>query len=236
MEKKVEIRSDKNVLKGTLLIPKGKGPFPGVLFIHGSQSNRSKGVLAGQELVKKEIMSLAIDLRGHGESTGKYEESTLNDFIQDAQVSINFLRKNNLDIERLGIKGSSMGAHIASCLLKKNKIKSLLLSVPAAFYSNKITMPESAATGWNFLNDKNNWDKSPAINEIKGFKGSLLVVRNELDTLCSKEMVEYFYLQVNKTKIKKLYVLKGANHSTHDNPKAKEIQQKMTIDWFLKTL
>ena len=237
MEKKIEFKSGKNILRGSLFVPKGKGPFPGVIFFHGSESDRQGALPICEVLSSKGFMCLAFDFSGHGESDDKFKNLTHRQVSNDGQAALDFIYKQHVDKSRIGLRGSSMGGYVAASLLLKYDIKSLLLNVPAAYgYPDEKMVDLDAKGGNKYLNDRKNWINSETYEGIRKFKGSLLVMRNEFDEILSKDMVETYFKEANNAKVKKLYVLKGAKHSTHDNPKAKEKQRKMTIDWFLKTL
>lgn len=236
MERKVEFKSGKETLKGSLFIPQGKGPFPGVLFFHGSRSDRTRILPIASELARKGIMCLCFDFCGHGESDGSYENLRFGDCIENGQDALDFLKEQNVDKKRIGIRGSSLGGYVAGSLLLKNKIKSVMMNVPAAFVDKDMKLVESEQKGREFLNDKSNWSKSISYDGIRQHEGSLLIIRNERDSLLSQEMVEAYYNEANKAKKRKLYLMKGADHSIRDNPKAGKIFYKQTVDWFLKTL
>lgn len=236
MDKNIEFKVEKDVLRGTLFTPDGDGPFPGVVSFHGSRSDRTRGVDVGKRLVNKGYVVLAFDFRGHGSSEGDISKLTFADYINDGQAAIEFLINQGADADRLGLRGGSMGGYVASCLAVKNNAKSLVLLVPAAFGEKDITINESQEKGRDLLNDRSSWKKSEPIEQIKKFKGSLLVVRNELDELLSPEMTEAFYKEANSAHVKKLEIIAGAKHSVHDNPEAMEKLQRLTVDWFLKTL
>ena len=234
--RQVEFKSGKNTLRGSLFVPIGNGPFPGIIFFHGSESDRQGALPICEKLLNKDYLCLAFDFSGHGESDDKFENLTYSQVSNDGQAALDFIYKQNIDKNRIGFRGSSMGGYVAASLVKKNDIKSLLLSVPVAYAYPNEKMVDSIDKGNKYLNDEKNWIKSETLNCIKKFKGSLLVVRNEFDEILLKEMVESYFNEASEVKMKKLYLLKGAKHSTHDNPKAKEKQQRIAVEWFLKTL
>jgi esterase/lipase len=236
MEKKVEFKSGKEILRGSLFVPAGEGPFPGVIFFHGSESNRKSSLPVAQELSDKGYLCLAFDFSGHGESDGRFEDLTYRKILLDGQAALDFINKQNADKNRIGIKGSSMGAYVAGSMLLNNNIKSVIFSVPAAFGEIDLKIVDLIKRGKEYLNDKTYWEKSISLEGVRKFKGTVLVIRNELDGLLSKEMVESYYNEATNSKRKELFILKGARHSTYDNPEARKVQHKLAVDWFLETL
>ena len=60
-------------IRGTLHLPEGDGPFPGVLWVHGSGQARRNGAGSWPHSFTSQGMAmLAVDKRGVGESEGKY--------------------------------------------------------------------------------------------------------------------------------------------------------------------
>ena len=94
-----------------------------VLLLHAMPETRTSWALLQRELAKRNIASLAIDLRGHGESTTDANGATLNstDFSDeehqasqyDVSGAIEWLRSRNLEDARIAIGGASFGADLA---------------------------------------------------------------------------------------------------------------------------
>jgi hypothetical protein len=109
-------------LAGTFTVPKGKGPFPAVVLVHGSGPADRDETLFGHKpflvladhLSSQGIAVLRYDKRGIGKSGGSYKGSTTNDFAGDAEAAIRFLRgRPEVDAGRIGIVGHSEGGLIA---------------------------------------------------------------------------------------------------------------------------
>ena len=96
-------------------VPKGNGPFPVVIFVHGG------GFIAGDKssfthqsfaLAENGIVGISIEyrLKGHG--------GTQPLLVADVMDAIDFVRKNarkyNIDFSKLGLSGGSAGAYLSS--------------------------------------------------------------------------------------------------------------------------
>jgi acetyl esterase len=93
--------------------PKGKGPFPAVLDLHGgawSRKDRLAEEPMDRALAASGLLVVAIDLTLAGEAP--YPAA-----VQDANYGVRWLKANaarwNGDVSRLGIYGSSSGGHVA---------------------------------------------------------------------------------------------------------------------------
>jgi acetyl esterase/lipase len=120
-ESEVELRKNAagRMLMARIYQPKGAGPFPTVLDLHGGGWNR-KDRLAEQPmdraLAASGLLVVAVDLTLAGEAP--YPAC-----IQDANWSARWLKANasrwNGDVSKLGVYGSSSGGHVAEMLAMK---------------------------------------------------------------------------------------------------------------------
>jgi len=72
---KVVLDFDGNRLAGFLFTPKGEGPWPALLWNHGSEKNPGKGpqfAAVASVFVPAGYVVFALERRGHGESEGEY--------------------------------------------------------------------------------------------------------------------------------------------------------------------
>jgi dienelactone hydrolase len=107
------------VLAGTLTLPRGPGPFPAAVYVHGSgRAGRDFAQHVGVLLAFRGIALLAYDKRGVGQSTGSYpgERATpaaLATLTGDAEAAVRFLAAQpEVDRSRLGLYGLSQGGWI----------------------------------------------------------------------------------------------------------------------------
>ena len=123
------------VLKGTLKVPARQGRCPVVILAHQFQATRAGWQPLVEALNAKGIATLALDLRGHGQSTqrGGATVEAAKDMAEAArtvrfdklpedllQVAQWARRQPELDSRRLALAGSSLGAYgalMASALI-----------------------------------------------------------------------------------------------------------------------
>nr|WP_320132777.1 alpha/beta fold hydrolase [uncultured Holophaga sp.] len=162
--REVSLRTpDGFLLKGTLTLPKGQGRHAAVLLAHQFRADRQGWTPLAERLQKMGIATLALDLRGHGESTECKGQSLSvgEDFVDSAQrVGFSMIPRDleqaaawlrhqpGIDARRLGVVGSSVGA--LSALLAAPKIHPVALAVlsPAgnpAFGPDAATLMAGAA-------------------------------------------------------------------------------------------
>jgi acetyl esterase/lipase len=119
----VEIRSeltyathDGVTLKGDLYLPKGMGPFPVLVAVHGGgwvQGARNAFQYWGPYLAARGTGLFAVSYR-----FAKTGQKTFPQTVQDVLAGIQFVRGNakefKLDAERIGLIGASAGAHLSA--------------------------------------------------------------------------------------------------------------------------
>ncbi|WP_440959775.1 alpha/beta hydrolase family protein [Oceanicaulis sp. LC35] len=107
-------------LTGSLTLPQGDGPFPGVVLISGSgPQDRDETVWTHQpfavladHLTRQGIAVLRYDDRGYANSTGEFASATSYDFASDATAVADWMR-NHPRISAVGLAGHSEGGLIA---------------------------------------------------------------------------------------------------------------------------
>jgi len=99
----------------SLWVPAGQPPFPCVIFVHGLGSSKEspRNVVIAQRLLQTGIAALLFDLSGHGESSFDPRENE-SAYLQDLEETFHWAsRQPELDGERLGVAGSSLGGVVA---------------------------------------------------------------------------------------------------------------------------
>ncbi len=114
-EEEVAFASAPATLRGTVVHPAGRGPFPGVVLLHGSgpQGRWADRYLANA-FARRGVAALVYDKRGVGESTGDWREAGFEELVQDAAAAVEALRaRPRIARDRVGIHGHSQGGTIA---------------------------------------------------------------------------------------------------------------------------
>ena len=256
MQKPLYFENEDQLIAGTLHIPDGNGPWPGVVFCHGLSGSKIEThflfVNASRRLARRGIASLRFDFRGSGESEGKFVDMTPSAEISDARRALDvFAQQPEVDASRIGIVGLSLGGLVAACTAgREPRIKSAVLWAPVADLPGIINAQQTgaqkstlASRGWadigglklgsTFLDDM--LTVRPA-DEIAGSDSPLLIIHGSADQTVPVENAEQFYSSAQRPgrKITKL-IIDGADH-TFNRVDWIETVIRETADWLEKTL
>ena len=126
-------------LAGTLTMPTGTGPlrYPAVVLVAGSGGVERDETVAGVpifaqlagSLAQQGFIVLRYDKRGVGQSGGRSERVTLQDYADDLAVAVKWLTKReDVDPKRIAVAGHSEGGAVAMlAAAREDKIASLVL-------------------------------------------------------------------------------------------------------------
>jgi len=115
------ITEDGFSLVATLYVPAAKAP-PGIILIHRYGGNRKLWEHIAQILQQRGILVLALDLRGHGDSSTRQGESIhyrqlpedgWNDALQDVRAAKKMLLEKGANPDNLAVGGEGLGAALA---------------------------------------------------------------------------------------------------------------------------
>lgn len=109
-------------LSGTVIYPAGPGPFPGVVFLHGSGAEgRWANRYLAYAFARRGVAALIYDKRGVGSSTGDWQEAGFEDLVGDHSAGVEALRaRPRIAPDRVGIHGHSQGGTIAPWVAVEN--------------------------------------------------------------------------------------------------------------------
>ena len=108
MREDVPLQGQAGRVEAHLYLPKDSSPVPGVLLCHGFTSNKVNYAPFARFLQGEGFAVLAYDCRGHGESDGELDGEAWRDVV----TALEYLQvRAEVDPERVGLVGSSMGAH-----------------------------------------------------------------------------------------------------------------------------
>lgn len=132
-EETVNFSSGDVRLAGTLILPKGPGPHPAVVMVHGAEfGTRESYRLLGTHYARRGVAALIYDKRGTGESSGSFSEATFENLTGDTLAAVNLLKDHAaVDPNRIGLAGFSQGGWIIAMAAERSDDVAFLIAVSA---------------------------------------------------------------------------------------------------------
>lgn len=116
-------------LRAKLVLPKGSGPFPVVVFVHGSERDSAvESYYNPYMFAAHGVAGLVYDKRGTGASEGKYSQN-FHLLSDDTVAAVEWLRTQpGIDAASVHLAGYSQGGWVAPLAATKTSIRSLLIN------------------------------------------------------------------------------------------------------------
>lgn len=117
--REVQFHHRNQQLSGTLHLPHGTGPHPGVVIVHGSGAvdrDGADGTLVPivEHFVRARFAVLSYDKPGVGRSTGDWTAQTFGDRAEETLAAVRFMRRHaSVHGDQVGLWGISQGGWIA---------------------------------------------------------------------------------------------------------------------------
>jgi alpha-beta hydrolase superfamily lysophospholipase len=128
-KERVLLQSLGDDLVGMLFLPDVSGAVPAVVVCHGAGEFKENYFELCETLAARGVAALAIDMHGHGESSGDRFCVEMREWVADVQSAIDFLNEDpRIDAERIGGFGlSSGGTAIFETALIDDRLKTLVV-------------------------------------------------------------------------------------------------------------
>lgn len=101
-------------LSGTLTLPRGRGPFPAVVLLHGGGAQTRDFFWVTHFFTRRGVAVLAYDKRGVGRSGGDWRTARTIDLAEDGLTAVDYLyARGDIRHGAVGLYGSSAGGWTA---------------------------------------------------------------------------------------------------------------------------
>ncbi len=209
---RVSFRTDDGVMIAATWYEPGARSAPAVILVHMLNKSRRDWESVASRLASEGIGALALDLRGHGESTGNVDPADYSTLVRDVAAARRYLAtRGDVMQSRVGIAGASIGANLALLVAAADPgIASLALLSPSLDYRG--LRAEAAATKY-------------------GGRPALLVASDD-DPYAVRSVHD---LQKAGKGTREAVVLSHAGHGTVMFARDEDLARTL-VDWFRRTL
>lgn len=206
-------------------------PFPALIYIHGGawlEGDKDEGPI---EADLPELLA-----RGYAIFSINYRLAPFSRFptqIEDCKCAVRSLRANatrhNIDATRIGVWGSSAGAHLAALLGTTNGIGALEgyggypeASSAVQAVATYFGPADLTTSDWGFFDKlgflvvfgtSKNWKKASPINYVTSEAAPFLVVAGDRDDKVDVRQSQWFYARLQTTGVpSELLIIKNSDH------------------------
>lgn len=230
MQTHVTIPVDDEFLTGELFTPPGDANAL-MLFCHGWTSSNKKYLHYAEELSRKGILTLAINLRGHGDSPYSIENYSRTDHLNDLLTSIDYIKNVNPTVP-LVLMGKSYGGYLSSIASTRRTVDFLIISQPALYPDAEFDSPNAALIKKNpgiFRSVTEIPENNRALKAISEFRNPLLIIESQHDEEVSA--VPKLYIQASEQNINRTtLIIPNADHPL-SRPEWLEDYYNKVISW-----
>ena len=239
----VNITTDTGAIEGTLVLPpEDVESVASTLLVHGWSSNRNASdVHLAERLANLGLLSLAIDLPGHGSSSGDRNILLGRDYIEAVKSAYNWLASRMPSTIRkiIGI-GASFGSYLIVRASTERSFSHLVLRVPANYDDvfDGFPLVDPRLTGIK----AKEWrahvlppDSTAAMRALRDFRGEVLVLEAERDEFIPRESVLNLTRSVNSSHLSHLLIAR-APHIMYQNKTSLEASTTAVCHWLCNSL
>ncbi|HSC26524.1 MAG TPA: dienelactone hydrolase family protein [Vicinamibacterales bacterium] len=161
VDRTVVLNIDDWELHGAWRAPAGSCRHPAALLLHNAAGSRAEHQALAEALLGRGVASLALDLRGHGESInlGRFEPPYpehlhINaDAYRDIIGALRWLGENdNVDAGRLAVLGASYSGEAAAIAFREGaRAQAYVMMSPGDFSDESIAMIDGSGAAWLFV-------------------------------------------------------------------------------------
>jgi dienelactone hydrolase len=128
-EETVHFASDGKTLAGTLALPEGPQPYPGVVLFHGS-GPQTRDLFTARWFAAQGIAALAYDKRGVGESGGDFRKVPFMELCDDGLGGMKYLKsRKEIDAKQIGVWGLSQGGWLGPLAASRSADVAFVIAV-----------------------------------------------------------------------------------------------------------
>lgn len=219
----VRFDADDRVLAATLVSPDAPSGAA-VLFVHGLGSSRTTNIERADAVAREHAATcLAVDLGGHGDSTGRLTQVTPRQNLADVVAAHDTLAAvSGVDPARIGVCAASYGAYLSVILSALRPVNRMLLRAPALYADHCIDQ---------VLSHRRPGDPTSAptpLAHLALFPGPVTVVESEHDEVISKDTVAAYLAAQPRAK----HVIQPEARHALTDPAWRATFQQIVVEFF----
>ena len=225
-------------LAATVLAPVSE--LPGILFVHGWGGSQDQDLDRARQAAGLGCTCLTFDLRGHERTQVQRETVTRQQNLEDIVAAYDVLAgRPGVDSHSVAVTGISYGAYLACILTSLRPVRWLALRAPALYPDAGWDLPKRAlnrdAGLADYRRQKIPWQENRALNACAMFRGDVLIVESEHDTLVPHPVIDNYVAAFVKPRSITARVLTGADHALTEE-RHQRAYTALLINWLTEMI
>ena len=235
---KIEFTAGDQALEGTLLAP--ATVLPGILFAHGWGGSQEQDLEHARQAAGLGCTCLTFDLRGHEKTLVQQESVTRQQNLDDLAAAYDTLvARPGVDKESIAVVGFSYGAYLACILTSLRPVRWLALRAPALYPDANWAAPKRALNRDPDLAGYRQrtiaWKDNRALNACAMYRGDVLVVESEHDTLVPHAVIDNYVTAFAKPRSITARAIAGADHALSEEKHQRDYTA-LLINWLTEMI
>jgi pimeloyl-ACP methyl ester carboxylesterase len=234
----IEFAAGDQRLAGTFLAP--AAVLPGILFVHGWGGSQEQDLDRARQAAGLGCTCLTFDLRGHERTLVQRESVTRQENLDDLLAAYDVLTaRPGVDKDSIAVVAISYGGYLACILSSLRPVRWLALRAPALYPDAGWDLPKRALNRDPGLAEYRMqsiaWKDNRALNACAMFRGDVLVVESEHDTLVPHPVIENYVNAFVKPRSTTARVIAGADHALSDEKHQRDYTA-LLINWLTEMI
>lgn len=258
-EQTVLITNGDHEIPAVVCMPDGDGPFPAVVMLHGTGSNKDEAgggyLLTAPALAKAGIASIRFDFIGNGDSKADYINYNFTSAVSDTNAAFDYMAGlKSIDPNRIGVMGWSQGGTIAMLAAGHNRsFRSVVCWAGApdlkligtaenyeiakanGYYELTFDWRPSLKLGLQWFEEVYNTD---VLQVFSNSSAPVLAINGAMDTVVDPVNAQRI-VDASSNKNSRVLLIEGADHTFNIFTGDMTAFNKLiaaTVDWFADTL
>src|SRR4051812_19692249 len=202
-QRTVQISVADGGISGTMFSPGRR--LPGFLLIHGWGGSQEHYMSHAREVAALGCICLTFDLRGHAETEPLRKPITPEQNMADVLAAYDALARHPaVDLDAIGVVGSSYGGYLAVLLTRERAVRWLALRVPALYKDEHWTAAKAEIDRTElerFRSEVVTPERNRALAACAKFRGDVLVVESERDDFVPHSVITSYRAALDRKSV-----------------------------------
>ena len=196
------------------------GAMPGVLLVHGWDSDQGHYQLRAEDLAALRCVALTFDLQGHGGDEARSDQVSRDDNLKDVLAAYDRLSAHpQVDRNAIAVIGTSYGGYLAAIASAMRPVRWLALRVPALYADAQWSTPKASLDRGEIARYRSRVqppEDNRALAACTAFRGDVLIVGSENDDVVPRPAIKSYVQAFREANSMTHRTIRSADHGLGD--------------------